>query len=647
MLLGFLLPLCLGFLSFDLLRRLKPSMDLCEIILIEAIILGIAIVVTTELLNALHALTTGVVLLWWSLGCLSVNYYRLRLPLAKPLGFVSRWRDISRKMSWDALGMLLAIAVFSIVLLLVGLFATPNNYDSMTYHLARVAHWRQDQSISFYGTNIPRQNYMPPWAEWVMLQLTLLQGDDQLVNIVQWMSYVGCMIGVYLITGLLGGSRRARIISAFFMATLPGATFEATSTQNDLVMSFWLICTVYGCIKLSLRPSWLGVFIFGASLGLAMLTKTVTMIFALPLCVWAVWALGWHGIRKAVPRLVVIALIAVALNAGHWTRNLVSSGNLFGPEQHDKIVSVNTNDTHSLGAIFSNILRNASLHANLFHKKSTAEQLVIGIHRALGLDPQDPRTTFNEEAYSILDRGEDGTPMPFHLAVIGLSFIALIWNYNRFAFLPLALALSVLVGAFLFCLILKWSPNHSRLHLALFSMSAPFAALVLGDILRRDFYVLVMVLFLLGSMPHVFLSKARPVFGLHSVFVTTSDCQLNYRSPEFFCAYVNARQLLEQANVKEVGLICNGDDWEYPYFNSNRIPVPWRVDDVLIENAYAPLETSRVPDALLCTRSGLDDVLMVHGRRYKVVHTYRIQDPGRDLSLSIYFPECAAFDQSP
>jgi len=41
MFLGFLLPICLGIFVFDLIRRLKPTLDLREIILIEALLLGV------------------------------------------------------------------------------------------------------------------------------------------------------------------------------------------------------------------------------------------------------------------------------------------------------------------------------------------------------------------------------------------------------------------------------------------------------------------------------------------------------------------------------------------------------------------------------------------------------------------------------
>jgi hypothetical protein len=641
MLLGFLLPLGVGFLAFDLFRRLWPSVGLREIILMEAIALGVAVVVSTEMLNLAHALTSWGVLGWWALGGFALHYYRVRLPRAEPLRIRSRFSAFFRETSFEALGLVFAIMVFTLALLLVGLVATPNNYDSMTYHLARVAHWAQDQSISFYGTNIPRQNFMPPWAEWVMLQLTLLEGDDRLVNLVQGSCYVGCMLGAAVITERLGGSRRDGIIAAFFVATLPEATFEATSTQNDLVMSFWLICAVYGCVKLSRNADWLATCIFGASLGLAMLTKTVTMIFAAPLCLWVVWVVARRDLGKAVPRLAVISLLALGLNAGHAARNFATSGHALGPDEHDQVGSHYLNDVHGPGAIFSNVLRNLSLHANLFHEKSVAEEAVIRLHRALGLDPNDPRTTFNGGVYSIWEGGEDGSPMPLHLLVIAVSFIALAGKQRRFGFPPLALGGSVLTGAFLFCLMLKWQPFHARLHLALFIMSAPLAGLVLGSMFRRMISLPILVLFLLTAIPNVFWYFPRAALGPLSVFVTSTEFQQLFRQPQLAGPYEEAKEILEQNKVQEVGLICHEDDWEYPLLISDRVPVSWRVDHVLIDNAYAPLETTLVPDALLCTRPGLGEIVTVHGQRYRLARAY-VRGRAQNLVLSIYFPENAS-----
>ena len=236
--------------------------------------------------------------------------------------------------------------------------------------------------------------------------------------------------------------------------------------------------------------------------------------------------------------------------------------------------------------------------------------------------------------------------MPFHLVVIGLSFIALMWNYRRVSFPAISLALSVLAGALLFCIILKWQPFHARLHLALFIMAAPFAALAMGRLFWPVFSLLVLISFLLTSVPNVFCYGPRSALGPISVFETSDDFQQLFRQPGLATAYLQAKQILDHYKVREVGLIWKEDDWEYPLLVWNHVPVAWRTDHVLIENDYTPLETNRVPDVLLCKRPGLGDPLTVHGQRYRLVRSY-VQGPDHELVLSIYFSENAPLRASP
>lgn len=59
----------------------------------------------------------------------------------------------------------------------------PNNWDSMTYHLARVAHWIQGRSVEAFPTSIPRQVALGPGAEYLLLALQVVSGSDALAGL--------------------------------------------------------------------------------------------------------------------------------------------------------------------------------------------------------------------------------------------------------------------------------------------------------------------------------------------------------------------------------------------------------------------------------------------------------------------------------
>ena len=109
--------------------------------------------------------------------------------------------------------------------------------------LPRIEHWIQNRSLDFYLTAIDRQLMLPDFAETLILQLRLLSGGDRLDNIVQWLAGAGSVILVGRIALALGASRRGVALARLTAATLPIGILESTSTQNDLVVTFFLMCT--------------------------------------------------------------------------------------------------------------------------------------------------------------------------------------------------------------------------------------------------------------------------------------------------------------------------------------------------------------------------------------------------------------------
>ena len=66
--------------------------------------------------------------------------------------------------------MLIIISVIAII----AFISPPNTADTLTYHMPRVMHWQQNQSVQHYYTDISRQLYQPPFLEFNLLHLQVL-----------------------------------------------------------------------------------------------------------------------------------------------------------------------------------------------------------------------------------------------------------------------------------------------------------------------------------------------------------------------------------------------------------------------------------------------------------------------------------------
>ena len=177
------------------------------------------------------AALTGLALVGWRGGRLRGGWVRVRGWLGG-LGRLPRAEQ----------GLLAVVGGLALVLLVVALMAPPNTNDSMRYHLARVMHWQQNQSLAHYPTPIEAQLWMPPWAELAILHLVVLEGSDRLANLVQWLAMLGSLAGVAWIARRLGARTAGQVAAVVTAFTIPMGILQATSTQNDYVTAFWAVC---------------------------------------------------------------------------------------------------------------------------------------------------------------------------------------------------------------------------------------------------------------------------------------------------------------------------------------------------------------------------------------------------------------------
>jgi 4-amino-4-deoxy-L-arabinose transferase-like glycosyltransferase len=228
-----------------------------------------------------------------------------------------------------------AMAVICAILLVIGWVSPPNNVDSLLYHMSRVVHWAENQSLRHYPTAYHHQLLKPIWAETAILNLRVLWGNDHPASLVQWFSMLGSLIGVTGIASLLGAGRKTRILASAIALSIPMGILQASSTQNDYVTAFWVICLAYLVVLSRKRPlARLEVLGLALVLGLGVLTKGPFFVYAPPLMLWYILPqLRPKNIRRLVVEGLVICLAVALLNAGFWTRNVITYGGPYGPSE--------------------------------------------------------------------------------------------------------------------------------------------------------------------------------------------------------------------------------------------------------------------------------------------------------------------------
>lgn len=349
----------------------------------------------------------------WVLACAEVVLAAELLSLLdaiRPLGFavfetialilaLAVWHRVGRprppavrigRVAADPLLVVLAVAVLlglGYELFLV--FATPpNNWDSMHYHLARVAAWHARQSLGYFPTHNGIENAYPRDAELLVLWTVVFLGRDTVAALPQLLAGVAATASVFVISRRLGYGRRRSAFAALLLPTLTIVALESVTTQNDLVEAAF----VAAAVAFALGRTRAEVAMAGLALGLAAGTK-LTFAYALP----ALLAIGLLALpRRRLAEVAVAAVAGFALLGMHgYAQNLVETGRLQG-----NAVEVESLPPHvTAGGTASSIARTMYRLVDLsgFHPPAAVSSHVAGLAKrvftVLHIEPNPPAST--------------------------------------------------------------------------------------------------------------------------------------------------------------------------------------------------------------------------------------------------------------
>jgi hypothetical protein len=553
--------------------------------LISSLVWGVLVTAITEILSIFQLLTFGWLSGTWLLICSLLGFLYQRS--AKKRNLIDTGRkeasylnnsldQESSRVNFYIRNWLLGILFIISVVGLVALIAPPNTNDSMGYHLPRVMHWIQNQSVRHFPTNYTAQLFLSPWSTFTILHFQILSGSDRFANLVQWFAMIGSIIGVSLIAKQLGANRYSQAFTSVFCATIPMGILQGSSTQNDYTVAFWLVCLVY-YILLSL-PDETGkhyVLPIGVSLALATFAKPTAYVYSFPFLLWLfivkVKLLRWQIYQPALQ----LAMLVFAVNGFHWVRNFQVFRNPLGTSP-DYIIY--TNRAFSIPIVISNIIKNLAL--DISTPVPSVNRLLLnvisGIHELIGADINDPRTSSSNFQLNSLINQEDLAGNAIHLLLIftAIAILGLSWKKKNFNYSLLNYILCIIAGFIVFCMLLAWTPFHTRLHLSLFVLSSAFVGAVLSKQWSLKVVNLVATILLISSLFWLFFNETRPLVAnsnllktgrVENLFIKSRTYWYFVGRPYFRESMIGATKFIKSQQCTDIGISFNKlDIYEYP-----------------------------------------------------------------------------------
>ena len=483
------------------------------------------------------------------------------------------------------------LALIVLIFFLVGIFIQaivypPNTFDSMTYHMARVSHWVNNSSVNHFPTHIYRQLYQPPLAEFFITHIVILQKSDLYANFVQFFFLIFSLVTISLITEQLGLSKKMQIAAVIFALLTPEIILQGSSTQNDIVVSFFVLSCIYYVIKVIQTKQLFSIIMIGISAGLALLTKGTAYIYIFPLilmlAVCYVYSIFNTKKYLILSHGIIVIVIITFINMGHYYRNYSLTGNLLGITEN--MQNRYSNEDITLSAIGSNIIRNIALHFGPYPLSNISEKAVIKIHSLLNLDVSDSRYTFGRTKFKVPKRPSHESFAPnilqmtlsiFALVLGGIYFLRKVKKSNK---ILIFLYLALILQSILFCSYLKWQPWHTRLHTPLFFLISPLIIFIYSTYDKRIISVILFLCFLYG-IPILLFNSSRPFITLPPV---TQEINIfDSREKKYFANrlslyedYSKINFYISEKNYTNIGLILSGDSFEYPLINKFDKPRP-------------------------------------------------------------------------
>jgi hypothetical protein len=402
-------------------------------------------------------------------------------------------------------------------LLLLAIFIAPNNWDSMAYHLPRVEHWIQNKNIYSYPTNIVRQVLTSPLSEYIIANFQILASTDSFSNLVQFASFIFILFSATLIFSILKIGLKGQFFLLLALLSLPMMLFQATTTQTDLLASFFFISFIlFALLIIQTEDNFNTNFIFLAlSFTLGILTKYHIAIFAAPIVIYLLFVLlkkktNANTIFAVLISCLTIAIILVPL----FVRNIYFFGSITGKDLFDEnatIVNSCISIQNMLSNNFKHIVDFISIPINGYN--NILFSINHSFHNLIGISENAAGNNWAGEPFTVNNYlNEDTAGSIIHAILIILSLVLVFKSKHK---TKLLLLFSYCFIAFsLYGLLFRYTPFDIRLLLPVLILLIIISTYIIYTNITNKYTINGLIfLFLIISIFPVYFNRAKPIIG--------------------------------------------------------------------------------------------------------------------------------------
>ena len=591
----------------------------------------------TEILSLFRCVTLGGILSFWMIADVIVLVFAI---------IAFKKHRVKTRISVVRTDLLfIVIVVLAAISLFIAFTMVPINYDSMTYHLSRVAHWANNQSVAYYATHTLRQLTSPMLSEYIMLHYYVILGkNDVLVNMVQSGSYIVCALVIMDIAKKLGANPFFQYFSALIFMMTPIVLAESVTTQNDVFASVWLLILVDILID----------YLQGERLELNF--KTVADIVVLAICVafgylskpnvciamlfFVIWLLLECLKRKdslinvllgigiaSITMLIILAPFFCRnyMMMGHFTAEITGAKQLVG--------------TRAPRYLFINFIKNFTFNFPNIVDKDCQERiynLLVNLSDLLHVNLDDP--TISEEGHAFMVHGADVKSMDtavnpvmiFLFTVIILPMIVIdICKKKRDLNFKYAVASAISFLTFL--AVLRWEPYISRYMIGYFAILLPVIVVgiqeLLGHMHRIVGYILIFLI-MLGCISDYYLT-ILDIRGNYNIYDTKEECYFTLNHDQYEI-YKDVADYVKEHNCKKIGLLSAENYYDYPLYKmvedtvDEYKHVAVKNGDYIFNDSYKYEDSTYNPDVIFAIANRVDEnsYYEYNGKKYQVVRLY-------------------------